>query len=967
MQSTPAPSIKSKSVAVQPSTREILNLTGEWQFRLDASNVGKGEGWFESLTGTESISIECPWEYWHPGYDGVAWYQKKFTVPGNWKDRQVIVHFEAVTYYCECWLNGDYLGSHEGGFTPFEFDIAAKSRFGEENVLTVRVINPPIDREVEGFRAGAPLNQSDLPIGKLAWYYNFGGIWQGVKVQSLPKQAVKSVHVFPNLNTKTILVDLTLANAGDEKELSVRLSVFPEGSEKPRLSVEKTVSAAAGVNSHRLEMPLPELALWSPDSPVLHRLQVELLDGTDQVEQTFGVREFSFEGNRFLLNGQPIFLKGFLQQGMYPRTLGLPTRRMAIREFLLMKRKGFNFMRIHMKPAPTWYLDLADRMGILVMHEPPIGWCANGPKTRERCFREIRELITRDASHPSIVFWCLFNESYHVRGFTPDQVRDLTGELAVTAREIDPSRLIVDTSGGYDSKTLPGPDAFDVNAPSIARVWKPWQNDYTTIVDGHVYCRCPVTTEIGDTYRGLKGGGMLYFISEYGAPETAPDFTKVLKGFTKEEAARQLEDWKLHHDFAESFEEKFQGSGLKMSSAEFLADIGSARAEDMRLVTHAMRANPNLAGYCFCQLADASGELFGATDIWRRPKPLYYALCDAAADPAIDVRMARRVVAHDEPLAVVCSLASDLTTPFEGDAVISIQDNAGKTIWKEERTVPPTLTRLVVFEGPVQTGGKPGKHTLSAEFHSGGKVISEHKLEFQVLPLHVETGGSVGIRDNSGKLNEIFDARGWNVEMYGNVYQYKNVPVLLNIPPIPTSRPFYAELYGQLQKIVQLGGCAILFGAEAYTLYRWLLPHHIRPQIGMRTCGYTTDHPVFEGLKCGGAVDYTYTDVYPEIFDNADDVKAAGGEILFGSISMNMWTRPANYFWGAGLYRLPIGRGNLIICHLDLVNQAKTSTVAAHLLKNLVNYAASLIKPGGEEYLLSRCLDPLPAGVLETL
>jgi hypothetical protein len=944
-----------------------LDLGGEWQFRLDPDNRGKAEGWFLALTGTEPIRVSCPWEYWHPEYDGVGWYQKKIVAPGSWRDRQALVRFEAVTYYCECWLNGVYLGSHEGGFMPFEFDISAIAQLGEENVLTVRVINPPIDREIDGFRSGAPLNQSDLPTGKLAWYYNFGGIWQGVSLQSLPKQALKSVHVFPRLGNKTLLVDLTVSNLAGEADFPLRFNLFPDGSQEAVFAAEKTVHASAGVSKHRLEFPLPDLALWSPDAPAVHRLRVELADGNDAIEQTFGVREFSFEGNHCLLNGQPIILKGFLQQGMYPRTLALPTRRMAIRELLLLKRKGFNFMRIHLKPAPPWYLDLADRMGILVMHEPPIGWCANGPKTRERCLREVRDLVTRDASHPSIVFWCLFNESFHVRGFTSEKVLELTGELADAARELDPSRIIIDTSGGYDTKTLPGPDAFDPNAPNTTRAWKPWESEPTKIVDGHVYCRYPVTQKSLDSYRNLKGSGMLYFITEFGAPETPPDYARVLRGYTPGEAARPLEDWKLHHDFATSFEEKFRGSGLKMSSKEFIADVGRARAEDIRLITHAIRSNPNLAGYCFCQLADASGELFGVTDVWRRPKPLYYAFSDAVADPAIDVRIAQRVVANDEPVAIACSLTSDLAAPFEGVASLSIVDAAGRAVWKEERPVPPTRTRHVVFEGALKTGGIPGKHLLLAEFHSGGKLISEHRLEFQVLPSVVETGGTVGIRDDKGILNELFAARGWNTEIYGNNFQLKNIPVLLNINPLPTNRAFYSELYGQLQKVVGLGGSAILFGAEAHSLYRWLLPHHIRPQIGMRSCGYTTDHPVFDGLKCGGAVDYTFTDVYPEIFDNADDVKAAGGEILFGSISMNMWTRPANYYWGAALYRLPLGRGNLFICHLDLVNKAQTSSVAAHLLRNLVNYAASLIQPGGEQYLLSRCCDPLPPGALETL
>ena len=127
----------------------------------------------------------------------------------------------------------------------------------------------------------------------------------------------------------------------------------------------------------------------------------------------------------------------------------------------------------------------------------------------------------------------------------------------------------------------------------------------------------------------------------------------------------------------------------------------------------------------------------------------------------------------------------------------------------------------------------------------------------------------------------------------------------------------------------------------------------------MRTMGWVKKHPVFDGLPSGCVAGYEYADVYADKFDKVDDILAAGGEVIMGGLWAHMWTRPSVYYSGAALYRIPLGRGNIIVCNMKLLDNLAANPVAQRMMVNLINYAAALIKPGGEEKLLSRCIDPL--------
>ena len=205
------------------------------------------------------------------------------------------------------------------------------------------------------------------------------------------------------------------------------------------------------------------------------------------------------------------------------------------------------------------------------------------------------------------------------------------------------------------------------------------------------------------------------------------------------------------------------------------------------------------------------------------------------------------------------------------------------------------------------------------------------------------------------------------VDLFTNNYRDKSVPVFLDLREIPENRAQRAEILGQVRKLVEVGGTAVLFRPEPLLLYEHLLPYLIRPEGMMRTLAYVADHPLTEGLPTNDIAGFEYAEVLDTRADKAADIVAAGGEIVIGALWSHMWTRPADYRHGALLYSLPIGRGRVFICNLDLFAAFERSPVARQLFLNLANHAASVIRPGGEQFLLSRCIDPLPEGALESL
>lgn len=350
------------------------NLNGPWEFAFDDSGTGLGEGWY----GPEPLprTIMVPYVYQSPlsgigekEFHSVVWYKKRFTFRREPEKSRTLLHFGAVDYEAKVWVNGQYLGEHTGGSTPFTFDVTQVLTEGE-NIIAVRVQDDCFDLE--------------LPRGKQYWkstsegifYTPSTGIWQTVWLEQVSENRLEKLWLTPDVDKKTISMELELAGAG-EKQVRVRLSL------RGRTLVEDTMcirNNRAGRlfwldQAVTMDWNHQETMVWTPEDPVLFDLSLEVLsDGqtTDAVRSYCALRKVSVENGQFMLNNRPYYQKLLLDQGYWPDSLlTAPADEAFVRDIESVKRMGFNGVRKHQKVEDPRFLYHADRMGLLVWGECP--------------------------------------------------------------------------------------------------------------------------------------------------------------------------------------------------------------------------------------------------------------------------------------------------------------------------------------------------------------------------------------------------------------------------------------------------------------------------------------------------------------------------------------------------------------------------------------------------------------------
>ena len=390
--------------------RQLVELPDFWDFRVDRDGTGDYGDGFE---GGQPIAVPASWNDQISelrDYLGVAWYQTRFHVPWGWDDKQVFVRFGSVNYLADVWLNGVKLGQHEGGHLPFEFEISGHVQPGD-NVLVVRVdgelaperippgnIPPDPNNPFLGFMRNYPANAFD--------FFPFCGIQRPVLLYAIPRQAIADITV-------TTDIDGTQGSVRVQVErptgATVRVSLRGHGAE-----IEHSTSDS------EVTLTVEDAALWSPEAPNLYDLTVELLAESDVVDcytLPVGIRTVSVEGDQLLLNGKPIKLTGFGRHEDFPVAGRGYLPALIIKDYGLMKWVGANSFRTSHYPYSEQMMELADRLGILVIDETPaVGLFftdAHLDRHMALCKQYTRELIARDKNHPSVIMWSLANEPFN--------------------------------------------------------------------------------------------------------------------------------------------------------------------------------------------------------------------------------------------------------------------------------------------------------------------------------------------------------------------------------------------------------------------------------------------------------------------------------------------------------------------------------------------------------------------------
>ena len=395
-----------------------IDLCGEWQFAYDDDDVGLLEGWADRVEVFDrTIIVPFPPESSASGIGIVAphsvlWYRRTFTVDESDLDGRLLLHFGAVDYQAEVWVNGHSVVCHEGGHTPFTADITSILRTGEQ-VLVVRAEDRSDDK-------GQPRGKQywDTPPEAI-WYNRTSGIWQTVWLEPVPAIYVSEVRWTPDLDRERLAVQVSVVRPPTSGPLRLRLELHLHGETlaDDTVMVEGTelireIAIAAGVPSTTRNK-----RLWSPEHPNLIDATLTLLDGdvvVDQVMSYVGFRSIKVGHGRFILNGLPYFLRLVLSQGYWPQShLASPDSDALQREVLAIKIMGFNGVRVHQKIEDPRFLYWCDRLGLLVWSEMPSAYSFS-PSAVERLTREWLEVLRRDYSHPCVVTWVPFNESWGV-------------------------------------------------------------------------------------------------------------------------------------------------------------------------------------------------------------------------------------------------------------------------------------------------------------------------------------------------------------------------------------------------------------------------------------------------------------------------------------------------------------------------------------------------------------------------
>ena len=435
---------------------ETVSLDGVWSIRQDADNVGKSEEWFRAPLAErgETADVDVPGvlQEVFREYHGVVWYERAFDAPENPNpDGRALLRFWQAEYRADVWLNGTYLGWHEGGEDAFELDVtAALKPVGESNRLTVRVLNAA-DEPIDGISmANIPRRNNTNAITPGCGYAS-GGLVDSVELILAPNVRAADLHLIPNWKTGEIEARVTVENAsGKDWRGTLRLTaVSCDGGEFTR-PVECRAEAKPGVSQTVGKLTVPDFKLWSLNDPNLYSVTCELVssDGAelDRRAATCGFRDFRFENGYFRLNGKRIYVKCSHSGSDSPITHRVPLDPDLYRKDIIScKTMGFNMIRYIAGLPRRFQLDLCDRIGFLVYDECLAGWCFGACPERARRFEEqTLGMIRRDWNHPSVVAWGLLNETVDI-----PLVLQAAGMLP-TVRELDPDRLVFLNSGGFD-------------------------------------------------------------------------------------------------------------------------------------------------------------------------------------------------------------------------------------------------------------------------------------------------------------------------------------------------------------------------------------------------------------------------------------------------------------------------------------------------------------------------------------
>lgn len=519
---------------IQNNFRNKLDLSGIWKLKKDSLNIGEKEQWFNGLTDCRSIAVPGSWNEQFTDmrdYLEWVWYETEIYIPKSWQNQKLFIRVNDATYAAKIWVNGKLIGEHEGCHVPFAFDLNSQIRWNAPNRVTIRV---------ENIQSPARVPTGNVPGSMFGNFpkanydfFPYSGLNRTVLLYSLPSEGyIKDITIRPDFEGTIGKLDVLVEQQGAVSSGKITISGFGQ-------EIVESITFKNGIANAIVE--IPNVHLWTPDTPDLYKVTVELEDGKKTIDKyslETGVRTVAVTENKILLNGKPIFLKGFGKHEDFPIIGRGRANPVMIKDFELMKWTGANSFRTTHYPYDEEFYNMADRQGLMVIAETPsVGLIMGGDpielnQRQKICKQYLHEVIYRDKNHPSVIMWCVANEPNDKAqlGMMSASSKEhkakaysLFKEHFDLTRELDPTRLVI-----YVGPMM-GPSYWfkltDVIA--INRYWGWYTSPGDNETGGYVLSKeldrlhkkfnkpCMVTEFGADTYAGLHAEQPEMFTEEY--------------------------------------------------------------------------------------------------------------------------------------------------------------------------------------------------------------------------------------------------------------------------------------------------------------------------------------------------------------------------------------------------------------------------------------------------------------------
>lgn len=907
--------------ASKPATAAVVNdlsLDGTWNFIPDpAANINVNA--FPSGATVRPINVPGSWQSEFSDlrdYAGVAWYWRSITLAAPPAGQVALLRFGAVDYRADVYVNGQKVGSHEGGYLPFEFDVTQLIHAGE-NQIAVRVVDPGAkpNEVVEGIK------YSEIPHGKQNWYVQTSGLWQSVEIDYRPLAHIGQVHI----------------SAGADGQFKIQIPVVIPPSSPSPVSSSAVNAAILDPSGHQVWQsssatnPKPglfEIAgrltgpnLWSLTNPALYTLQVKTSFGETETYR-FGFRTFVTRGGRFYLNGKVIYLRGALDQDFYPDTVYTPPSLDYLRnEMRKAKALGLNLLRCHIKVPDPRYLQAADETGMLIWYEIP-NWDKLTPDSERRGLATLRGMVERDWNHPCIIMVSIINESWGAN-LKEAADRDWLKSAYHGAKAMVPGWLVEDNSACCDNFHLA-----------------------TDIADFHQYVAIPDYPANFDRLVADQATRPGSLFSPYGDASPRGDEPLVLSEFGNWGLPRLPDPrpWWFTRDFGGrkitlpgGVEKRFEDYQYSSLFPDFNALADATQWHEYRSLKYeieSLRSHPEMQGYVITEFTDVNWESNGLLDMWRHPKIFGDNLAKLQQDDLVMARADKRNYTSGE------KATAEIYFSHYSDQSISDATMA----WEIEGT--PLRGAFALPDLPVRSCAKvgnvefvvpgvatPAPFRLKIRVSSGSRIISDDPtgLSFYFYPSpKPEIPPAVAFHDPGGRLRRLV------LEMRARNYLApsgsETFPVLIT-----------STFDDAVRQTLRAGGRVILLAGDRQSLapgievvprtsdnldgnwissFLWVRKDR-EPfkQIGFQTLAGFETQAVTPGAVLKG--------VPPE---NFDDVLAG---IFYGWIHSNV----------GALVQAKYGAGKLLVCTFSLTASYGSDPYATYLLDALVNYAVSDFTP----------------------